>query len=206
MLSSKGKIRSNCRGKKLFPKFISQASFLCLNTEVFFVTQTGKFFPGSELWTHRFLFLEWSSLIRNGSTTFLLLMAPLPTPPIYTCVGPGVWGAPPEILWSLNPGTIFCSLPHSQCLRAGSKSSRNICWANNGPLTCLSILPQSIYERAIISSIILLCLWKWRLKCLGEPLQGSVQCWQHRQLLPPTAGNSEWGKTHSFLSVTYQSP
>lgn len=31
----------------------------------------------------------------------------------------------PEILWSLNPGTIFCLLPHSQCLRAGSKSSRN---------------------------------------------------------------------------------
>lgn len=148
MLSSKGKIRRNCRGKIFFSclsKFISQAFFLCLNAEVFFVTQTSKFFPASGLCTHCFLFLEWSSLIHNGSTLLLLLMAPLPTPPpIYTCVGPHVWGEPAETLWSLNLGTIFFSLPHSQCLRAGSKSSRNICWANNGTLTSISILPQSI--------------------------------------------------------------
>lgn len=44
--------------------FISQASFLCLNAEVFFVTQTGEFFPSSGLCTRVFLVLESSSLTR----------------------------------------------------------------------------------------------------------------------------------------------
>lgn len=86
MLSSKGKIRSNYRGRKfLVPlsKLISPTFLFVLKCSVLFpVTQTGPFFAASGLCPHCFLFLERASLALTGSPPLLLL---LESPPNYMC-------------------------------------------------------------------------------------------------------------------------